>query len=796
MTIKKDKKTQVRTWIVLGIIVFIIVAAIFGIYYWRKTSALESGASVASAPRIESIPGAGTPSVQYVKDQTIQNAQNVAKARKKGTSAIPTLTRSNFQGNLNFLNSENPKNCKIIEEGGRIIHRPGDCSVANMQKARDAGVKAEELSCLGCSCPVLKQVGYTAGDMKNAGFTAKNLRKCGYTLKQLKLAGFTAKDLKSAGFSAAQLKAAGFTAAQLKNAGFSAKQLKAAGFTAKQLADAGFSAADLKRAGFTAAQIKAAGLNKKLVLKTTKKNCSVSRLKKERAAGISATALKDQGCGLAALKAAGYTAAELKNAGFTAKQLKAAGFSAKQLKAAGFSAKQLKNAGFTAAQLKNAGFSAKALKAAGFSAKQLKAAGFSAKALKAAGFSAKQLKAAGFTAGQLKAAGFSAKALKAAGFSAKQLRDAGFSAADLKKAGFTPDQLRKAGFTTGDLLRAGFTPAEAGLGQSAAGFTNCSVAALRQARNAGLSASYLKDKGCNETALRAAGYTPEELQAAGFTPIGGNLATESNAMQSSVQLPSINDNSPEAQLQRIRQLQEEEMSRQQRQNMLAQMQAQMNSQAQNAVNTSVSASGSANASGISGQASATASGNIIKAGTIMFAVLDTGINSDEPSPILAHIVNGPLKGAKLVGSFQRRDQRVVVSFSLLNASNYPNSISINAVAIDPNTARTALADSVNNHYLLRYGTLFASSFLSGLSQAIQSSGSTQTNSLILPVITRDKLNTADKMQVALGNVGTQYAEQMKGNFNTPPTVKVNAGAGIGILFMSDLSLPIKTQSNQ
>src|SRR5690606_31264355 len=54
----------------------------------------------------------------------------------------------------------------------------------------------------------------------------------------------------------------------------------------------------------------------------------------------------------------------------------------------------------------------------------------------------------------------------------------------------------------------------------------------------------------------------------------------------------------------------------------------------------------------------------IKAGTVMFAVLETGINSDEVSPILATIVSGPLKGAKLLGQFARTDKKVLINFSL------------------------------------------------------------------------------------------------------------------------------------
>src|SRR3989339_737932 len=99
MATQKTQNPKIRTGIVLGIIAVMILAAVFGIYYWRKESALQSGANVASAPSIPSVPGAGNPSEQYVQDQTTQNAQEVAQARKEGTSSVPTLTRSNFEGN-------------------------------------------------------------------------------------------------------------------------------------------------------------------------------------------------------------------------------------------------------------------------------------------------------------------------------------------------------------------------------------------------------------------------------------------------------------------------------------------------------------------------------------------------------------------------------------------------------------------------------------------------------------------------------------------------------------------------
>ena len=91
--------------------------------------------------------------------------------------------------------------------------------------------------------------------------------------------------------------------------------------------------------------------------------------------------------------------------------------------------------------------------------------------------------------------------------------------------------------------------------------------------------------------------------------------------------------------------------------------------------------------------------------------------------------------------------------------------------------------------MLRYGSLFASSFLSGLAKAEM----TPASSVILPmggsVPIAQKLDAKDKMTMAIGNVGTQYADHMSENFNKAPTIKVASGSPIGVLLMSDMTIP-------
>ena len=180
---------------------------------------------------------------------------------------------------------------------------------------------------------------------------------------------------------------------------------------------------------------------------------------------------------------------------------------------------------------------------------------------------------------------------------------------------------------------------------------------------------------------------------------------------------------------------------------------------------------------------------LIKAGTISFAIINTAINSDEPGPILATITEGKLKGGKMIGTLQLQKSKVMLTFNSINIPGVEDTAKLNVVAVDPNTARTAIASDVDNHYLMKYGALFASSFLQSYSQAVTQSGSETTYTEDGVVHTYPALDTQQKMIVALGGVGSAYSSVIAAAVNAPPTVTVDAGTSIGVLFLSDMPTP-------
>lgn len=186
---------------------------------------------------------------------------------------------------------------------------------------------------------------------------------------------------------------------------------------------------------------------------------------------------------------------------------------------------------------------------------------------------------------------------------------------------------------------------------------------------------------------------------------------------------------------------------------------------------------------------------LIKGGTVLFAVLDTAINSDYPdTPVMATIVEGKFKGARLLGKIVTTKgvtgqlDRVTMNFTTMNMDEWPKSLSITAYAIDPDTARTVMASSVNYHYMQRFGAMFATSFLQGYANAIMTSGSTQTTGIFGTSSVHPNLSPSQKIAVGLGQFGQTLGQATANYINRPPTVKVDSGVGLGILFMSDVSM--------
>jgi intracellular multiplication protein IcmE len=734
--------------VIIFTLVLVLLAIVIGYFkFGSKTDVGSLGsASVASGPgAIQSIPGALDQTAQYAKLQEEQNVTQATKAVTTGGSAIPTIIRTKALGEgvgvvtakgttgvgFSTLQREN--------EGGAQKSiwiqalKDGSCSKSAVEKVVSQGAQINELK-EGCTCVQLKDNGYVLRDLKQ-------VCEC----KELKAAGYNARDLKDIGFSAQKLLACGFSACELRTAGFSAAEMKAGGFADGELKGAGFSDSEINRAGGVPA-----GMTADMIRKA---GCSVEALTKLRKSGVSAAAIR-----------------------------RISGCSAAQLRAAGYSAKDLRDAGFTAAELRNAGFSEDELRDAGFSAKEI--ADTKARKGDCSIESLRKARAAGVSALTIRQTlGCSAEAMRKAGYTAKELRDAGFTAAELRDAGFTAADLKNVGFLSKDLKDVGFSPGE----------------------------------------LKSVGFLEEDTKVVGL-PAVNPPAPKPAALPSipSVAAPKVTEEATNAmQLQAILDRQNQQMAEQKYQQKIQQRTSEMMSAANQSLQEWKRAptqaytegnqdnkKGSASRSGANEanpkaprQENMEVGGNaeqskaVIKTGDILFAVLDTSVNSDEPGPILATIVSGKLKGSKLIGSFNlpSNANKMIITFNTLSVPGIDKTIGVNAVAIDPNTARTALSSNTNHHYMMRYGSLFAATFLQGFGNAILTTNTTITiggtgGGNNINVATTAGQSTLQQAVIGLATVGKAWAQQAQQVVNTPTTVQVYSGTGMGVLFTQDVAI--------
>lgn len=179
---------------------------------------------------------------------------------------------------------------------------------------------------------------------------------------------------------------------------------------------------------------------------------------------------------------------------------------------------------------------------------------------------------------------------------------------------------------------------------------------------------------------------------------------------------------------------------------------------------------------------------IDKAGTIYNAILDTAINTDEPGPVLATIVGGKFDKSKVLCQMQANDQTALVSCSTLSSPKLNKSLQVNLVAVSPETTRTGLATSVNNHYFERYVVGLGAAFLKGYADLLTSKNRTIIiNSDGSSVQSTGDLSEEDMQKGALGEVAKTLADDVRANTqNLKPTVKVSAGTAIGLIVLTDI----------
>lgn len=174
----------------------------------------------------------------------------------------------------------------------------------------------------------------------------------------------------------------------------------------------------------------------------------------------------------------------------------------------------------------------------------------------------------------------------------------------------------------------------------------------------------------------------------------------------------------------------------------------------------------------------------IRPGDLLYSVIDTGVNSDVPSAVMATIAGGKFAKTRLLGQFKRYDERLVLQF---NRAILPDGTDfrLDAYAIDPDTTEASVASKVDTHFFSRWGGVIAAAFLEGLGEAKRFSGaSSVTNTLgATDEMAWSEYSFQDQAWIAAGKVGEKTSKIFERNFDRPPTVYLEAGTPVGILVM-------------
>ena len=174
---------------------------------------------------------------------------------------------------------------------------------------------------------------------------------------------------------------------------------------------------------------------------------------------------------------------------------------------------------------------------------------------------------------------------------------------------------------------------------------------------------------------------------------------------------------------------------------------------------------------------------LFPAGEIVYAQLLTEANTDAPGPVLAEIMSGPLKGNRILGSFEAQDEFLTLNFDTLVLDG--ESLTIDAVALDPATTLPGMATEVDHRYFKRIVLPAAAAFIEGVSEAAAESGRT-TITIQGETVAEETEDADTEQEIAAGleEVGEELSDII-GEIadNVKVLIRVEAGTPFGLLFL-------------
>ncbi len=158
-------------------------------------------------------------------------------------------------------------------------------------------------------------------------------------------------------------------------------------------------------------------------------------------------------------------------------------------------------------------------------------------------------------------------------------------------------------------------------------------------------------------------------------------------------------------------------------------------------------------------------------------------NTDSGGPVVAEITSGPLAGDRVKGTAQKHEDRLTVTLTELTLQD-GRTVPVNAMLMAPDSKETAVASSVDHHYVPRIVLPTLAAGIQGLGQALALSGSSVFSG---PYGASQNYNTFNGGQIAgiaAGTAAGQLNQVLQQQTPKQSTVNLAAEVDVGIMFLA------------
>lgn len=200
-----------------------------------------------------------------------------------------------------------------------------------------------------------------------------------------------------------------------------------------------------------------------------------------------------------------------------------------------------------------------------------------------------------------------------------------------------------------------------------------------------------------------------------------------------------------------------------------------------------SSNGSAQSEGMVGDSAAQADAPVellVRPGDILYAETLTSVSSDMESPVLAEVVSGEFRGARLTGSFvtDQGVDRMVVNFANMTLED-GRVFSVNAFAVDGKSAETAVASDVERRFVARYAPIIAASFISGYAQSRAQAAQTVVGTGDNATVATGAATADQSLYAGVARAASAISSDIMANAPRGPKITLRDGFPIGIIFV-------------